>query len=341
MFRFYKYATSTFALIIIYSAAYSQNISGKWEGIMGTEFIQLNIKQVDTMLCGNSYDIEILDQLSNCSAYFTGNYNKSKGLWTLNGLDFIKNSGNHILMSMRLWQPNLKDDKLLRGIVTSKIGQTSIISEDVSAPFWLYKRSNVVKKLKENMPTCFQEIVPLKKKLQEKKVINKEIKKSQKNTDKPNQEKIDETPPIIVEAHSAEQKAPIQTIKKNKPKEELQLTNEMSSRKQNTFSTLKVNVKKIQLTLYDNGVVDNDSVSIFYNGVLIQKNIRLTEAPVTLEVELDEDQQTHEITLFAENLGTLEPNTALVIIKAGKRRYELHSSASLNENAVIKIDYEP
>ena len=136
---------------------------------MGAEFIQLNIHQVDTILCGNSYDIEMANKTSNCSAYFIGNYNPSKNLWTLNGERFIKNSGNHILMCIKLWQPNAKDDKILRGIVSSKIEQKGMLSNDVSSPFWLYKRSNTVKKLKDNMPTCFQEIIPATNKISEKK----------------------------------------------------------------------------------------------------------------------------------------------------------------------------
>jgi hypothetical protein len=45
--------------------------------------------------------------------------------------------------------------------------------------------------------------------------------------------------------------------------------------------------------------------------------------------------------MFAENLGSIPPNTALIVVTAGTKRYELHSSASLEENAVMLFEYKP
>jgi hypothetical protein len=45
--------------------------------------------------------------------------------------------------------------------------------------------------------------------------------------------------------------------------------------------------------------------------------------------------------LFAHNLGSIPPNTATVVVKSGGKRYELRSSASLTENAVLMLDYKP
>jgi hypothetical protein len=53
-----------------------------------------------------------------------------------------------------------------------------------------------------------------------------------------------------------------------------------------------------------------------------------------MELELD-DKDENEIKLFAENLGEIPPNTALMIISSGERRIELNLSASLTNNAVV------
>jgi len=45
--------------------------------------------------------------------------------------------------------------------------------------------------------------------------------------------------------------------------------------------------------------------------------------------------------MFAHNLGSIAPNTATIVVKAGDKRYELHSSASLTENAVLVLEYKP
>ncbi len=115
----------------------------------------------------------------------------------------------------------------------------------------------------------------------------------------------------------------------------------MMQRKPIVLSSIRVPKRSVQLKLYDNGTIDNDSVSIFYNGKLLQKNQRLTEEAILIDLLLDEKAPQHEITLFAENLGTFPPNTATVVITSGKKRIELHSSASFENNSSIRLIYDP
>lgn len=103
-----------------------------------------------------------------------------------------------------------------------------------------------------------------------------------------------------------------------------------------------VNDKKIKLNIYDNGTIDGDTISIYYNGRTILKNKGLTSNPLIVEVELDENIALHSIVLFAENLGSIAPNTALVIFTTSDgKRYELYSSATLQQNASIVFEYKP
>jgi hypothetical protein len=120
---------------------------------------------------------------------------------------------------------------------------------------------------------------------------------------------------------------------------ERQLIQKMNDRKQLTQSKTEVNVRSINLKVYDNGTVDNDSVSIFYNGRFLISRPRLSELPIELNIDLDEGKRFHEFTLFAENLGNIAPNTALIVITAGDKRYELRSKANMEENAVLIIEY--
>jgi hypothetical protein len=93
--------------------------------------------------------------------------------------------------------------------------------------------------------------------------------------------------------------------------------------------------------VYDNAIMDGDTVSILYNGKLLLSHQLLSEKAIEINLVLDEKKTRHEITLFAENLGSIPPNTALVVITAGDKRYELFASASLEENAVLVFDYRP
>lgn len=90
----------------------------------------------------------------------------------------------------------------------------------------------------------------------------------------------------------------------------------------------------IKIDLYDNGIVDDDTVSVFLNGSKIVSSRRLTASPLHMELELD-DMEENEIKLFAENLGEIPPNTALMIVMVNGKRIELNLSASLDNNAVV------
>lgn len=117
---------------------------------------------------------------------------------------------------------------------------------------------------------------------------------------------------------------------------------EISGRKNKEIAHIIVHDKKITLNVYDNGTVDGDTVSIFYNGRLLINHQRLSGKPITVDLTLDENTKLHSIVLFAENLGSIPPNTALVIFTTPSgKRYELFSSATLQQNAEIIFEYIP
>jgi len=116
---------------------------------------------------------------------------------------------------------------------------------------------------------------------------------------------------------------------------------QMITRKNVNHGRIEVNTKQVTLQLYDNGIVDNDTVSIFFNGKLLLSHQRVSANPIVINVELDDKRSSNEMVLFAENLGSIPPNTALVIVTAGNKRYELSSKADLKENAVLVFEYKP
>jgi hypothetical protein len=45
--------------------------------------------------------------------------------------------------------------------------------------------------------------------------------------------------------------------------------------------------------------------------------------------------------MVAENLGSIPPNTALMVITAGAKRYELFITSTEQKNAVVVVEYKP
>ncbi len=103
-------------------------------------------------------------------------------------------------------------------------------------------------------------------------------------------------------------------------------------------------VKKIEIEketfsvdLYDNGDIDGDTVSVFYNGRLLLSHQRLSDKPLTINLTLDEGREENELTMYAENLGEIPPNTALMVVRDGDRRYETRITSDNQKNGTISF----
>ena len=102
-------------------------------------------------------------------------------------------------------------------------------------------------------------------------------------------------------------------------------------------SDIEVRSDSLKVDFYDNGEIDGDSISIFYNRKLIAFNQKLSTGAVHFHLTLDSTKLFNEITMFADNLGTIPPNTALMIVDDGYKKYEMRLSSSLDRNATIRI----
>jgi hypothetical protein len=94
----------------------------------------------------------------------------------------------------------------------------------------------------------------------------------------------------------------------------------------------------IRLDLYDNGQIDGDTVSIYHNNVLLVSRARLSDKPISFNIKVDSAHRHHELIMVAENLGSIPPNTSVMIVTAGNKRHEVFITASEQKNAKVIID---
>ena len=85
-------------------------------------------------------------------------------------------------------------------------------------------------------------------------------------------------------------------------------------RSNSLLRTVTVENATVKIELYDNGEVDGDSISLFYNGNVLLAHKRLSETPILLEIPVPINE-INELVMYADNLGTLPPNTALMIVR--------------------------
>jgi len=115
------------------------------------------------------------------------------------------------------------------------------------------------------------------------------------------------------------------------------INNQYKQREKEIAKELIIESDSINVDFYDNGEVDGDSISVFLNDKLIAFNRILSTRSVHFDIPLDPTKEVNEITMFADNLGSIPPNTALMIINDGKKRYELRLSSNLEKSATIKL----
>ena len=97
---------------------------------------------------------------------------------------------------------------------------------------------------------------------------------------------------------------------------------------------------ELNIELYDNGEIDGDTVSIYHNNELVVNHAGISTKAVSLKIKVDKEHPHHELVMVADNLGRIPPNTSLMIITAGKKRYEVFISSSDQKNAKILIDLQ-
>lgn len=107
--------------------------------------------------------------------------------------------------------------------------------------------------------------------------------------------------------------------------------------------TIEVSQRKVQVDLYDNGEIDGDSISLIFNNKVILSHQRLSDKPISLNIDVDDDDDdgTNQLIMYAENLGTIPPNTALMIVTDGNKRYEVRITSDLQKSGAIRFKLSP
>lgn len=114
----------------------------------------------------------------------------------------------------------------------------------------------------------------------------------------------------------------------------------LKTRSNELMKSLVVNDKNITIKLYDNGEIDDDTISVYVDNKLMLAKKRLSTLPLTLNLTLDNDGDEYEIVMVAENLGRIPPNTSLMIVDAGEKSYRVQITSNEQKNAMVRLRYE-
>lgn len=112
------------------------------------------------------------------------------------------------------------------------------------------------------------------------------------------------------------------------------------SRENSVIRTIDITSTEVVIKIYDNGEIDDDTVSVYVDNKLVIANKRISEKPITYTFAINEDEPEHIVTMVAENLGRIPPNTSLMIVYDGETRHEVFISTNEQKNAVVRFRYK-
>jgi len=112
----------------------------------------------------------------------------------------------------------------------------------------------------------------------------------------------------------------------------------VSLRATTTEKVLEVFDDSVRVDLYDNAVLDYDTVSVFFNKKLVSyQQLLQVKEPIRFYVHVNDDEAKNDLVMYAENLGQIPPNSAIMIITDSGHRYEVSLTSDYQKNAAIRL----
>lgn len=132
-------------------------------------------------------------------------------------------------------------------------------------------------------------------------------------------------PPVVV----AEKKMP--------PAAPTTAQQKFNTREKKLQTVIPISGDSIELKFYDNAVVDGDSIAVFLNDRMVFEHVRLDYKPYTVKLSVKDLGDDNEMVMVAENLGTIPPNTSLMVVVVDGKRYEARLESTENSSALIRF----
>lgn len=157
-----------------------------------------------------------------------------------------------------------------------------------------------------------------------------------------------EKPAVTTAAPQPKKQVPVAVIKKeteakplpvSQPKVTAPLTNQEKfiTRTKKLMQEIPISGDSIELRFYDNAEIDGDSISIYLNNQLLYEHVLLSDKPYTIKLPVASLLPANEMVMVAENLGSIPPNTSLMVAVIDGKRYEARLESTEQSSALIRF----
>jgi hypothetical protein len=315
----------TIALCTLLSNANAQQITGVWSGKINKKRAEIKFVQKGDSITGTSYYYESGTNYLRYSikGYFDGDNNSV--VWWDDQLisDEGKNSKEVALLSVADFNCPGGGKMMLDGTATPKENHIQTgdltLTKIISTSFpdeWDFVIDNYLEGT--NDPDIIDSVA----------LVARTPKKKSRTIEEPK-----ETPKEVVTTPVVAEPDPQTALIEHTKKMEENFT----IRKKVFVKEIPVDGDSIELRFFDNVQVDGDSITLFLNDKLIFTHIRLTEKPFIVKIPVNELNETNELTMVAENLGAIPPNTAYMVAIVSDKRYDVNLSSTEETSGMIRL----
>lgn len=366
-------------LLIPYSISHAQNITGIWRGNFftadGSQYkFEVQLEQKGNKISGVSYSY--LSTIFYGKATLTGNFSKASQKALVEEIKTVElrmsDYSVPCIMKCNFVYTKSGREEFLEGNYTSKFEKNSFggkKGEDCGDGTVYLRRVTTsdfpVEPFLRNKLKPNASIQPLKKDSTNTKIVKTPLKKtpSPTSTKPPLKKPVTNvvTKPLVKKPvtnktpstnTAAKKSIPIKNspvdsaIKIDKPVEKTSVPkliipkpSILTRRKNELVSTLEIDNDIVVVKIYDNGIIDDDTISVYYDNKLVLSKKRLTASALVINLKMDENNSDHELIMVAENLGRIPPNTSLMIVEAGDKRFDVRITSTEQKNAMVRFKY--
>ncbi len=350
-----KFLYFSFSILFFSYGVSAQQITGVWKGKIDRQNVEVKIIKNGDSLTGTSYYYEspnsyrrytikgFFDERDNSVVWWDDQLieeHKGKRLLPakapaayLNRADFNCPGGTKMYLSGKAL---LKDTEQERGPVDLQKYPNAVFNDE-----WNFVIDNYT--VGANDPELIDSIgnIAFQKPIR---IVEKPI-ITEKNPDRETvaAKPTPPAPPAAPVFISEKEQEPKTVFVPQKPKEiivakaPLGIKDKFANRKTLMQKEIPLSGDSIALSFYDNAEVDGDSISIFLNGVLLQEHIRLTDKAYSIMFAVSALQQTNDLVMVAENLGSIPPNTSFMVAMVDGKRYEARLESTEKSSAAIRF----
>ncbi len=360
---------------LLFSSLSAQDMSGIWRGYFVTENyehykFELQIRQTGNSVSGVSYSY--LSTIFYGKASLTGTYNKAGKKILIQEIRTVEvrmsDGSAACIMKCNFEYSRSGKEEFLEGTYTSKFEKDGLLtkkgencgggkvylrrvtnSDFYIEPFLRGKvKSGPVYENKAPVKPAEKKTTPV---LVNNPAVKKDTAKAKLNPAVVKKPPVAKTPPVVTRPITKKDSPIVKpvtnsvvkadsSIRKLKPAIITPAPPDLRNRINELVKTLTINSNQVTVRIYDNGEVDGDTISVYLDNKIVLSAKRLTASPLILRFDLNEEQDEHELTMVAENLGTIPPNTSLMIVEAGTQRFEVRITSTEQKNAVVKFRYQ-